>query len=164
MLLEGFVEGELGNVAEDAVEDEGLDLLLGGGELVEGVGDLVVEDLVLDADGDLDEDVVVGLGFDGELGLLDHEIDEVDALGEGNEEVKAGTGDAVESTKALDDTGGGGADLIVSFGDDDEEEECENYEEDQDERCDGHGKAFRVRVKDTPAVCADGAPTRRARV
>ncbi len=83
LLLEGFVEGELGDVAEDAVEDEGLDLLLRGGETVEGVVDLVVEDLVLDADGDLDEDVVVGLGLDLELGLLDLQVDEIDSLGEG---------------------------------------------------------------------------------
>ena len=69
LLLEGFVQGELGDVAEDAVEDEGLDLLLRRGEAVEGVVDLVVEDLVLDADGDLDEDVVVGLGFDLRTGL-----------------------------------------------------------------------------------------------
>ena len=51
LLLEGLVEGELGDVAEDGVEDEGLDLFLRGAEFVEGVVDLVVEDLVLDADG-----------------------------------------------------------------------------------------------------------------
>jgi hypothetical protein len=93
-------------VAEDGVEDEGLDLLLRRGELVEGVGDLVVEDGVLDADGDLDEDVVVGFGFDGELRLFDLEVDEVDALGEGDEEVEAGAGDAVELAEAFDDAGG----------------------------------------------------------
>ena len=142
LLLEGLVEGELGDVAEDAVEDEGLDLLLRRAELVEGVGDLVVEDLILDADGDLHEDVVVGLGLDGELGLLDLEIDEVDALGEGDQEVQAGTGDAVELAEALDDTGGGGAHGVVGFGDGDEQEERNDEENDEDKR---HARAFRVR-------------------
>jgi hypothetical protein len=142
LLLEGLVEGELGDVAEDAVEDEGLDLLLRGGELVEGVVDLVVENLVLHADGDLYEDVVVGLGFDGELGLLDLEIDEVDALGEGEQEAQAGAGDAVEFAEALDDTGGEGADGVVGFGDGDEDEERNDEENDEDNR---HARAFRVR-------------------
>jgi len=48
LLLEGFVEGEFGDVAEDGVEDERLDLLLRGAEFVEGIVDLVVEDLILD--------------------------------------------------------------------------------------------------------------------
>ncbi len=134
LLLEGFVEGELGDVAEDGVEDEGLDLLLGGGEAVEGVVDLVVEDLVLDADGDLDEDVVVGLGLDLKLGLLDLEVDEVDALGEGEEDVGAGAGDAVELAEALDDAGGEGADLVVGFGEEDEDEDREDEDEDEDYR------------------------------
>ena len=100
----------------------------GGGEFVEGVVDFVVEDLVLDADGDLDEDVVVGLGLDLELRLLDLEVDEVDAFGEGEEDVEAGLGDAVEFAEALDDAGGVGADLVVGFGDDDEDEDRDDEE------------------------------------
>ena len=93
----------------------------------------------MDADGDLDEDVVAGLGFDLELGLLDHEVDEVDALGEGDEEVEAGAGDAIEFAEALDDAGGGGADLVVGLDDEDEEEERDDREGDEGERGVGHG-------------------------
>ena len=121
-------------MAEDGVEDEGLDLLLRGGEAVEGVVDFVVEDLVLDADGDLDEDVVVGLGLDLKLGLLDLEVDEVDSLGEGEEEVRAGAGDAVELAEALDYAGGEGADLVVGFGDEDEDKDGNYEDEDEDSR------------------------------
>jgi hypothetical protein len=84
-----------------------------GARAVEGVVDLVVEDLVLDADGDLDEDVVAGLGLDLKLGLLDLEVDEVDALGEGERSAQAGAGDAVELAEALDDAGGVGAHGVV---------------------------------------------------
>ncbi len=150
LLLEGLVQGELGHVAEDGVEDEGLDLLLRLGEAVEGVVDLVVEDLILDADGNLDEDVVVGLGLDGELSLLDLEVDEVDTLGEGHEEVQAGAGDAVEFAEALDDAGGEGAHLIVGLRDEDQEEESDDGEEDKDDR---HARTFRVRGKDIPRGC-----------
>src|SRR5207248_1339581 len=129
LLLEGLVEAELGDVAEDGVEDEGLDLLLRGAEFVEGVVDLVVEDLVLDRDGDLDEDVVVGFGFDGELGLLDLEVDEVDALGKGDEDVEAGADNAVELAEALDDTGGVGADGEEGFEDGDENDDEEKGQE-----------------------------------
>jgi len=148
LLLEGFVQGELGDVAEDGVEDEGLDLLLRCGEAIEGVVDFVVEDLVLDADGDLDEDVVVGLGLDLKLSLLDLEVDEIDSLGEGEEEVGAGAGDAVEFAEALDYAGGEGADLVVGFGDEDEEEDRNDEEEDEDCR---HACALsRYEAKDTP--------------
>ena len=57
--------------------------------------------------------------------MLDLEVDEVDALGEGDEEVRAGAGDAVEFAEALDDAGGEGADLVVGFGDGDEDEESQ---------------------------------------
>ena len=130
LLLECLVEGELGDVAEDGVEDEGLDLLLRGAELIEGVVDLVVEDLVLDGDGDLDEDVVVGLGLDGELGLLDLEVDEVDAFGEGDEDVEAGADDAVEFAEALDYAGSVGADGEEGFEDRDENDNGEKNQED----------------------------------
>ena len=93
------------------------------GKFVEGVDDAVVEDLVLHADGDLDKDVVLGFGFDLELCLLDHEVDEVNALGEGEEKVQAGAGDAVEFAEALDDAGGGGADRVVGLGDEDQEKD-----------------------------------------
>jgi hypothetical protein len=135
LLLKGLVEAEFGNVAEDGVEDEGLDLFLRTGEFVEGVVDLVVEDLVLDGDGDLDEDVVVGLGLDGELGLLDLEVNEVDAFGEGNENVEAGTDDAVEFAEPLDNAGGVGADGKEGFDDGDENYDGENDEEYQ--QCSG---------------------------
>jgi hypothetical protein len=118
-------------VAEDAVEDEGLDLFLRGAELVEGVVDLVVEDLVLDGDGDLDKDVVVGLGLDGKLRLLDLEVDEVDALGEGDEDVKAGTDDAVELAEAFDNARRIGADGEEGFEDGDENDDGKEDEEDQ---------------------------------
>src|SRR6202030_3793165 len=120
-----------GDVAEDGVEDEGLDLFLWGAEFVEGVVDLVVEDLVLDGDGDLDEDVVVGLGLDGELGLLDLEVDEVDALGEGDEDVKAGADDAVELAESLDYAGGVGADGEEGFEDGDENDDEDKDQEDE---------------------------------
>ncbi len=139
LLLEGFVEGELGDVAEDAVEDEGLDLLLRCGEAVEGVVDFVVEDLILHADGDLHEDVVVGLGLDLELGLLDLQVDEIDSLGEGEKEVGAGAGDAVELAEAFDDACRKGADLVVGLGDEDEEKDREDDDEDEDDR---HGRAL----------------------
>src|SRR5258708_5189358 len=130
-LLEGLVEGELGDMAEDGVEDEGLDLLLRGAEFVEGVVDLVVEDLVLDGDGDLDEDVVVSLGLDGELGLLDLEVDEVDALGEGDEDVEAGADDAVELAEALDYARGVGADGEEGFEDGEKNDDGENNQEEE---------------------------------
>lgn len=130
LLLEGLVEGELGDVTEDGVEDEGLDLLLRAAEFVEGVVDLVVKDLILNGDRDLDEDVVVGLGFDRELGLLDLEVDEVDALGVGDEDVEAGADDAVEFAEALDDRGGVGADGIEGFEDGDENDDGEKDQED----------------------------------
>jgi hypothetical protein len=117
-------------VAEDGVEDEGLDLLLRGAEFVEGVVDLVVEDLVLDGDGDLDEDVVASLGLDGELGLLDLEVDEVDALGEGDEDVEAGADDPVELAEALDYAGSVGADGEEGFEDGDENDDGEDDKED----------------------------------
>ena len=122
-------------MAEDGVEDEGLDLLLRGAEFVEGVVDLVVEDLILDGDGDLDEDVVVGLGLDGELGLLDLEVDEVDALGEGNEDVQAGADDAVELAEALDDAGGVGADGVEGLEDRDENDDGEKDRGRRAEQC-----------------------------
>ena len=131
LLLEGLVEGEFVEVAEDGVEDEGLDLLLRGAEFVEGVVDLVVENLVLDGDGDLDEDVVVGLGFDGELSLLDLEVDEVDTLGEGDEDVKAGADDAVEFAEALDYTSGVGAHGEEGFEDGDENDDADKDQEDE---------------------------------
>ena len=131
LLLEGLVEGEFGDVAEDGVEDEGLDLFLRGAEFVEGVVDLVVEDLVLDGDGDLDEDVVVRLGFDGELGLLDLEVDEVDAFGEGDEDVEAGADDAVELAESLDYAGGVGADSEEGFEDGDENDDEDEDKEDE---------------------------------
>ena len=90
-------------------------LLLRGAEFVEGVVDLVVEDLVLDGDGYLDEDVVVSLGFDRELSLLDLKVDEVDALGEGDEDMEAGANDAVELAESFDDTGRVGADGEEGF-------------------------------------------------
>jgi hypothetical protein len=128
LLLERLVEGEFGDVAEDGVEDEGLDLLLRLGEFVEGVVDFVGEDLVLDGDGDLDEDVVVGLGFDLELGLLDLEVDEVDGFGEGQQDVEAGLFDAAELAEAFDDAGGVGADGVEGLDDEDEDEEGEEGE------------------------------------
>src|SRR5216683_283596 len=141
LLLEGLVEGELGDVAEDAVEDEGLDLLLRGAELVEGVVDLVVEDLVLDGDGDLDEDVVAGLGLDGELGLLDLEVDDKGLLGEGDEDLEAGADDAVELAEALDDAGGVGADGEEGFEDRDQGDEGEDDDGDEQEGVqDVHGR------------------------
>jgi hypothetical protein len=137
LLLEGLVEGELGDVAEDAVEDEGLYLFLRGTEFVEGIEDLVVEDLLLHGDGDLDEDVVVGLGFDGELGLLDLEVDEVNSLGIGDEDVKAGADDAVELAEALDDRGSVGADGVEGFKDGDESDD--GKDEDDGRKKDVHG-------------------------
>ena len=62
----------------------------------------------------------MGLGLDLELGLLDLEVDEVDALGEGDEDVQAGADDAVELAEALDDAGGVGADGVEGFEDGDE--------------------------------------------
>lgn len=137
LLLEGLVEGELGHVAEDAVEDEGLDLLLRGAELVEGVVDLVVEDLILDGDGDLDEDVVVSLGLDGELRLLDLEIDEEDTLGVGDEDVEAGADDAVEFAESLDDACGVGAHGEERLEDGDENDDGRDEEDDEQEGVQG---------------------------
>jgi hypothetical protein len=131
LLLEGLVEGEFGDVAEDGVEDEGLNLFLRTAEFVEGVVDFVVEDLVLDGDRNLDEDVVVGLGLDGELGLLDLEVDEVDSLGVGDEDVEARADDAVELAEALDYPGGVGADGVKGFEDGDEADDTEEDQEDE---------------------------------
>jgi len=61
LLLEGLVEGEGGDVAEDGVEDVALDLLLWGAQFVVGFEDFFRQNLVLDGDGDGDEDVVFGL-------------------------------------------------------------------------------------------------------
>jgi hypothetical protein len=130
LLLECFIERELGDVAEDGVEDEGLDLFLRGAELVEGVVDLVVQDLVLDRDGDLNEDVVMGLGFNCELGLLDLEVDEVDALGVGDQDVEARADDAVEFAEALDDSGGVGADGVEGLENGDQNDDGEEDQED----------------------------------
>ena len=121
-------------MAEDGVEDEGLNLLLRLGELVEGVVDFVGEDLVLDADGDLDEDVVAGLGFDLELGLLDLEVDEVDGFGEGDEDAQAGLDDAIELAETLDHAGGVGADGVEGFEDEDERGEGEKADDDEKNR------------------------------
>ncbi len=131
LLLEGLVEGELGDVSENRVEDEGLDLFLRGAEFVEGVVDLVVEDLVLDGDRDLDEDVVVGFGLDLELGLLDLEVDEVDSLGVWDEDVEARADDAVEFAEAFDDAGGVGSNGEEGFEDGDENDDGEEEQEDE---------------------------------
>jgi hypothetical protein len=72
----------------------------------------------------------VGLGLDGELGLFYLEVDEVDALGEGNEYVETGADDAVEFAESLDDTCGVGAYGEESFEDGDENEEEEKTKED----------------------------------
>src|SRR3984885_4378053 len=134
LLLECFIERELGDVAEDGVEDEGLDLFLRGAELVEGVVDLVVQDLVLDRDRDLNEDVVMGLGFNCELGLLDLEVDEVDALGVGDQDVEARADDAVEFAEALDDSGGVGADGVEGLENGDQNDDGEEDQEDDQGR------------------------------
>ena len=131
LLLEGLVQRELGHVAEDRVEDEALNLLLRRGELVEGVGDLVVQHLVLHADGNLHEDVVAGLGLHLELRLLDLQVDEVDALREREEEVQPRARDAVELAEAFDDTGGISAHGVVGLGDEYQEEDTD--EEDSSE-------------------------------
>jgi hypothetical protein len=74
----------------------------------------------------------VGLGLDGELGLLDLEVDEVDAFGEGDEDVEARADDTVEFAEALDYAGGVGADREEGFEDGDENYDGEKDEEDQE--------------------------------
>ena len=64
-------------------------------------------------------------------GLLDLEVDEVDALGEGDEDVEAGADDAVELAEALDDRGGVGADGVEGFEDGDEKDDGEKDQEDE---------------------------------
>ena len=96
--------------------------------------------LVLDRDRDLNEDVVVGLGLDGELGLLDLEIDEVDPFGVGDEDVKAGTHNTVELAEALDDGRGVGADGVEGFEDSDKDNDGENEAKGREEDVQGfHG-------------------------
>ena len=118
-------------MAEDGVKDEGLDLFLRRAEFVEGVVDLIVEDLVLDGDWNLDEDVVVGLGLDGKLGLLDLEVDEVDTLGVGDEDVEARADDPVEFAEAFDNPGGVSADGVEGLEDGDEKDDGEKNQEDE---------------------------------
>ena len=149
LLLEGLVEGEFGNVTEDAVEDEGLDLLLRRAEFVKGIVDLFVEDLVLHGDWDLDEDVVVRLGLDRELSLLDLEIDEVDALGIGNEDMQPGANDAVEFAEALNHACGIGTDGKKRFEDGDEDDDGENEENSKEKSVHGFHSGLGLGSEDT---------------
>jgi hypothetical protein len=124
LLLEGLVEGEGGDVAKDGVEDVALDLFLRGAELVVGLENLVGEDLVLDRDGNGDEDVVFGFGFDVDVGLADLEVHEADGFAPRHEEVEAGLGDAIEFAEALDDARGVGADGVHGLDDSNQDEDA----------------------------------------
>ena len=147
-LLEGFVEGERGHVAEDGVEDVALDLALRIAQLVVGVEDLGLDDLVLHRDGDGDEDVVLGLGFDVDRGLAHLQIDEAHGFALRHQKLQAGPRDAVELAEALHDAGGVGAHGVHGFEHRDEHKDGYDAGDDEgkdDKRRGIHGWPFLLR-------------------
>ena len=89
----------------------GRDLAVGVGEGVEGLEDLLPEDLVLDADDGRDEDVVERLGLHPDIELLDAEGEAAhQGLERAAGEAEAGLGEAGVLPEALDDAHLGGAD------------------------------------------------------
>jgi hypothetical protein len=100
-----LVEVELGNVTTDGVVNVRFDLIARVLEGVEGLFDGLGENLVLNAELDGDEDVVLGLG-------LNVDIDFEETHGEltsnlitaRNEAVETGMGSLVELTARFDDT------------------------------------------------------------
>src|SRR5208283_2102757 len=125
-LLEGLVEGERGHVAEDGVEDVALNLGLRIAELVIGVKDLLFDDLELHGDRNGDEDVVFAFGFNVDHSLADLEIDEAHIFAPGQQNLQAGTRDAVEFAEALDDAGGVGAHGVHGFEERNEDEDADD--------------------------------------
>jgi len=128
LLEKRVIEIHLGDVAENHVEYVGGNLLARVGELVEGLVDVVGDDVILHGDGNLDEDVVFGFGFDVEGELLDAEIDASGNLVEPGEfEIDAGTGHALELAHALHDDGLGGVDLEKAAQDGPDYEDADEY-------------------------------------
>src|SRR5690606_32376483 len=102
-----FVERHLGDVGAHHIEYEGTDLGVRILQAIEGVEDLILADQVLDGDGHLDEDVVLGLGLDVDIQLLQAQIDPAsDLLDQRDLEVEARAIDAGKLTEALHNDGG----------------------------------------------------------
>ena len=102
---ENLIEVKLGNVATDGVVDVGLDLIAGVLEGVEGLFDGLGEDLVLDAELDGDEDVVLGLGLDTDIDFKEtHGELSSDLITARDETVETGVSGLVELATRFDDT------------------------------------------------------------
>ena len=132
-LLEGFVEGEGGHVAEDGVEDVALDLALRIAEFVVSVKDLGFDDLILHGDGDGDEDVVFGFGFNIDDGLTHLKIDKADGFTPGQQELQARARDAVEFSEALHHAGRVSADRVHGLEDRDDYKDAHDGGNDEGE-------------------------------
>jgi hypothetical protein len=144
LLVEGFVESHLGNVAENHVVDERFDLLDGVGEFVKGVVDVVRQDFVLHGNRNLDEDIVFRFRFDFYVELLDLEADVGDDHVEiGHFEIQAELSDAQEFAEALDDSCVGLLDGEERAEENAEQENCDDAADDQHDDCRNFHKASR---------------------
>src|SRR5262249_42463944 len=90
----------------DHVEDKGRDLRGGVVELVEGLVDLFGQDVELDGDDHMDKDVILRLGFDPDVQLLDAEVDAAShRVDERDLGVQSRPGNADKPAEPLDEGG-----------------------------------------------------------
>jgi hypothetical protein len=100
-----LIEVELGNVTTDRVVDVRFDLVARVLEGIEGLFDSLGENLILDAELDGDEDVILSLGFDVDIDFEEtHGELTSDLITARDEAVKTSVSSLVELATRLDNT------------------------------------------------------------